>query len=107
MENQLYVVYDSVAQRYMQVYAFASEAQANRSLPLALVDKFHSLSDYELCHIGSIDVETGVVKTSAPKRLAWKSDALSLSDQIVNDIQRREDARVFLSQQAQLNDNRR
>lgn len=76
MENQLYVIYDTVAQRYMQVYAFASECQANRSLPLALVDKFHSLKDYELCHIGSIDVETGTVKTSAPKRLAWKSDAL-------------------------------
>lgn len=105
MENLLFVVYDSVAQRYMQVYAFATEAQANRSLPLALVDKFHSLKDYELCSIGSIDVETGVVKTSAPKRIPWKSDALSIADSIVNEIQRREDARLSLSEQS--NDIRR
>lgn len=79
MENQLYVIYDKVSQRYGQTYVFANNETANRILPNCIVEKFHTLSDYELCHVGSIDVESGVLTTVPPVRVPWSSPALSAS----------------------------
>lgn len=77
MENQLYVIYNKVSQRYGQTYVFANHETANRILPNCIVEKFHTLSDYELCHVGSINVESGVINAFPPVRIPWKSAALS------------------------------
>lgn len=78
MVNQLFVVYDKVSQRYGSVHVFATEEQANRYLPPAIVEKYHTLGDYELCHVGSIDPETGVIETFPAKRVPWTSPTLNL-----------------------------
>lgn len=78
MENQIYVIYNKVSQRYGSTHVFANHETANRLLPNFIVEKFHTLADYELCHVGSIDIESGVIKAFPPVRIPWKSPALSV-----------------------------
>lgn len=85
MTNNLYVVYDNLGKRYGQCYAFPSDGYALVELRPAFsvtnrqtgqLDEIRTksnLSRYEVCNVGTIDIETGVIKSSAPVRLDWSS----------------------------------
>lgn len=71
MVNNVYVVYNTLSKRYGDVVAYPSD-----SFALARLQKILSaqsdLSEFELCRIGSIDVESGVLSPAAPVRIAWR-----------------------------------
>lgn len=83
MKNNLYVVYDNLGRRYGQCYAFPSDGYALVELrPLFTVKNRQTgvideqttksnLSRYEVCNVGSIDIETGSIVASSPVRLSW------------------------------------
>lgn len=68
MENRLYVIYNTLSQRYGDVCAYPSDGFAVARIQPAIGD---FVKESELCRIGSIDVETGVVHTEPPVRIAW------------------------------------
>ncbi|QCS36540.1 hypothetical protein [Capybara microvirus Cap3_SP_446] len=74
MVNNLYTIYDTLSQRYGSVVAFASDGMALFSIAQSYQASGEVLDRYELCRVGTVDIETGVVESSgAPVRLAWSS----------------------------------
>lgn len=68
MENQVYVMYNKLSGRYESVMSFPSDAIAIHRLS----DKI-DLKEYDVCRIGSIDINTGLVNPSNPVRLVLNS----------------------------------
>lgn len=83
MTNNLYVVYDNLGSRYGQCYAYPSDGFAlvelrpfftARDRQSGVVDDSQTrsnLSRYEICRVGTIDVETGIIVSQPPVRLKW------------------------------------
>lgn len=70
MKNKVYVFYNNLSGRYGEVVAFPSDGFAvARVQPTIQKDQ---LEEVQLCRIGSIDVETGELKTEPPVRIAWR-----------------------------------
>ena len=69
MKNYIYVLYNTLSKRYESVMSFPSDGMALHRLN-GNVDK----KEYELCRIGSIDIESGICEVEAPVRLIWESD---------------------------------
>ena len=78
MENNVYVVYNTLSKHYGDVMAYPSDAYALARLQPVLSSNGSKLSEFELCRVGRIDVESGVLTPSNPVRIAWQD--LSLSD---------------------------
>lgn len=83
MENKLYVVYNTLSQRYGDVTAFPSDAYALARLQPVLARQ-GDLSEFELCRVGSISVENGTITACPPERISWKSAAFSGSPVLAN-----------------------
>lgn len=67
MENQIYCFYNKLSQRYEGVFSFPTDAVCiNR-----LTDEKNPLNqkEFEVCKIGSIRMDNGVVTSYPPKRL--------------------------------------
>lgn len=67
MENQVYAFYNKLSQRYEGVFSFATDAVCinrltNSKNPL-------NQEEYEVCKVGSIHLESGVVTSFPPVRL--------------------------------------
>lgn len=76
MNNNVYVLYNTLSKRYGEVMAFPSDSFALKRIMETLTpDK---LSEFELCRIGSIGLETGVVTPIDIVRVAWPDVAPSL-----------------------------
>lgn len=76
MKNNVYVVYDSVGLRYGQMYAFPTDGFAQLELRPMLLGRDNNVSNlkrYEICRVGEIDIETGVLTPCSPVRLSWSS----------------------------------
>ena len=69
MKNYVYVLYNKLSGRYESVMSFPSDGMALHRLN-GNIDK----SEYELCRIGSISIEDGILESCAPVRLIWESD---------------------------------
>lgn len=69
MKNYVYVLFNSLSGRYESVMSFPSDSMALHRLS-SNVDK----KEYELCRVGSIDIESGVVEPCPPVRLIWETD---------------------------------
>ena len=83
MKNDVFVIYDTVSCRYGNVFASPNLATATLDITRSVQNqKDFDLSSIELCSIGSIDVETGVLEPCAPVRhsLVAKSSAVPISD---------------------------
>ena len=76
MNNYVYVVYNKLSGRYESVMSFPSDAMALHRLSQN-VDK----KEYELCRVGKISIETGVITPENPVRLVWEEEILSDSKQ--------------------------
>lgn len=75
MVNNVYVVYNTLSKRYGDVVAYPSDSFAIARLQKPL-SASGDLSEFELCRVGSVDVETGVITPSAPVRVAWRDVTL-------------------------------
>lgn len=69
MKNYIYVLYNVLSCRYESVMSFPSDGMALHRLSGA-VDK----KEYELCRVGSMEIETGVCSFEAPVRLVWENE---------------------------------
>lgn len=69
MKNYLYMLYNTLSKRYESVMSFESDGMALHRLS-SRIDK----KEYELCRIGSYDIESGVSETYAPVRLIWEAE---------------------------------
>lgn len=70
MNNYVYVLYNTLSKRYESVMSFPSDGMAIHRLSTAGIDK----KEFELCRVGSINIESGVCDTYAPVRLIWEED---------------------------------
>lgn len=76
MKNNVYVVYDSIGLRYGQMYAFPTDGFAQLELRPMLLGRDNNqanLKRYEICRVGEIDIENGILSPCAPVRLSWTS----------------------------------
>lgn len=69
MKNYVYVIYNKLSGRYESVMSFPSDGMALHRLN-GNIDK----AEYELCRVGSIDIESGVIEPCSPVRLIWVED---------------------------------
>lgn len=70
MKNYLYMLYNTLSKRYESVMSFPSDGMAIHRLSQGGVDK----KEFELCRIGSYDIESGMSETYAPIRLIWEEE---------------------------------
>lgn len=81
MKNNLYTLYNKLSLRYGEVKAFPTDSFASMAFskiasnPQSELD----LSEIDVCRIGSIDIETGVVTPEvAPVRIDIDTSKLSV-----------------------------
>lgn len=67
MKNYVYVLYNKLSARYESVMSFPSDSMA-----LHRLDKNVDKQEYELCRVGSIDIENGTIEPCPPVRLVWE-----------------------------------
>lgn len=70
MKNYIYVLYNTLSKRYESVMSFPSDSMALHRLSTGGIDK----KEFELCRVGSIEIETGVVEPCPPVRLIWEKE---------------------------------
>lgn len=70
MKNYLYMLYNTLSKRYESVMSFPSDGMALHRLSQGNIDK----KEFELCRIGSYDIESGTSVTYAPVRLIWEEE---------------------------------
>lgn len=73
MNNYVYVLFNKLSGRYESVMSFPSDAMALHRLNTNVDHK-----EYELCRVGSISIETGVITSENPVRLIWEEDNTNL-----------------------------
>lgn len=69
MTNNLYTLYNKRSQRYGNVMTFPNDDFAINEMskaPNGITD-----DEYELCRIGTIDIESGIVNSEAPVRVTF------------------------------------
>lgn len=69
MQNKIYVLYDKLAQQYLNVSTFATDAVAVYEMQKMFQKTPEAQDRFELCRCGSIDIQTGVVTSESPVRL--------------------------------------
>ena len=69
MVNNVYSIYNTLSRRYGDVVAYPSDAFASRRLKEVFTDKPELLSELELCRIGTLDIDSGVLTPHAPVRI--------------------------------------
>lgn len=70
MENQLYVFYNTLSKRYGDVVAYPSDGFMLHVIQPKIAKE--DLAVLEMCRIGSINIDTGVITPSSPVRVAWR-----------------------------------
>lgn len=68
MKNYLYCMYNKLSARYESVMTFASDGMALHRLSRTV-----DTTEYELCRIGSINIEDGNIESCPPVRLVWET----------------------------------
>lgn len=69
MNNYVYVLFNKLSNRYESVMSFPSDGMALHRLS-SNIDK----TEYELCRVGKISIETGVIESESPVRLVWSEE---------------------------------
>lgn len=68
MKNYVYILFNKLSCRYESVMSFPSDSMA-----LHRLDKNIDKNEYELCRVGSYNIETGVLDAESPVRLIWNN----------------------------------
>lgn len=93
MKNNLYVIYNNLSKRYGDVIASPTDEYCRQVVQRGLTSNQDvNLLEYELCRVGSINVETGVIESfGAPVRIDWvvgvtnsKIDVDKMSTEVVS-----------------------
>lgn len=73
MKNNIYVLYNNLSKRYGDVISSPTDEYCRQKIQNSLMsNKDINLLEYELCRIGSINIETGVLESfGAPVRIDW------------------------------------
>lgn len=72
MKNNIYVLYNNLSKRYGDVICSPTDEFCRQVVQKGLSSPDINLLEYELCRIGSIDIETGVLESfGAPVRIDW------------------------------------
>lgn len=69
MKNYVYVLFNNLSKRYESVMSFPSDAMALHRLS-GNIDK----KEYDICRIGSIDIESGEMVAESPVHLIWNEE---------------------------------
>lgn len=77
MTNKVYTIYNKLSQRYGEVVCFASDNMAIRRICTSPLYKA-SLDEIEICRVGAIDIETGVMTAESPIRIAIPEEFLTV-----------------------------
>lgn len=64
MENCVYVMFNKLSKRYESVMSFASDEMAIHRLKCNV-----DFEEYEICRVGTINIDTGVIEPCPPVRL--------------------------------------
>lgn len=75
MTNNIYTLYNKHSQRYGSVMNFPNDDFAINEMSKGL----NGINDeeYELCRIGSIDIESGVVNSESPVRINFTTKKMN------------------------------
>lgn len=76
MTNKVYCIYNKLSQRYGEVVCFASDGMALRRICTSPLYKA-ALDEIDLCRVGAIDIETGVMTADPPVRIAIPDEYLT------------------------------
>lgn len=71
MINNVYCLYNVLADRYGDIFAFPSDGYALKRIMENIARAGYELSEYQLVRNGSIDISTGVITASTPVRVPW------------------------------------
>lgn len=72
MKNNIYVIYNTLSKRYGDIICFPSDEFAIHQVKRVM--KEDDLAVNEICRVGSINIETGIIETTAPVRLTFDID---------------------------------
>lgn len=78
MKNNVFTLYNKLANRYGDVFCFASDGLAVARVQPEL-KRAGTLEENELCRIGTIDIETGELVPQSPIRIAWSVEPLPVT----------------------------
>lgn len=78
MTNNVFVLFNKLANRYGDVFCFASDGLALARVQPEL-KRAGTLDECELCRIGTIDIETGDLTPQSPIRIAWTVEPLPVT----------------------------
>lgn len=84
MTNNIYTIYNKKSGRYGDVMTFPTDDYA-----VMQISKYNGISEdeHELCRIGTIDIETGIVCSEAPVRVPFTvPKEQNISDDVINSI---------------------
>lgn len=68
MENCVYVLFNKLSKRYESVMSFPSDEMAIFRLKSNI-----ELEEYDVCRVGTVSIETGVISPCPPIRLVFGS----------------------------------
>lgn len=80
MKNKIYCLYNTLSKRYDNVIAYPSDSFALARIQNQIGD----LKEWELCRIGEIDIETGIIQTDDVIRIAWTEKTENLPTRETN-----------------------
>lgn len=63
MIDNIYCIYDRLSNRYGSVFSSPSHATASRQYKAMFAGSNFNENDYELCHVGNIEISTGKTHT--------------------------------------------
>lgn len=71
MTNNIYTIYNKLSGRYGDVMTYPSDEFAVHS-----ISKFNGINsdEFELCRVGTIDIETGCICSEAPVRVPFTTE---------------------------------
>lgn len=81
MTNNVFTLYNKLANRYGDVFCFASDGLAVARVQPEL-KRAGTLDECELCRIGTIDIESGELTPCSPIRIAWTVEPLPVTPQV-------------------------
>lgn len=70
MTNNVYVIYNNLSRRYGDVMAYPSDAYASQRMAEIIQRGAMPYKETELCRVGTVDVDSGVITPCDPIRVA-------------------------------------
>ena len=73
MKNCVFTLYNKLSLRYGDVMSYPTVGFAQKTLSVQLPKMNMDLAEFELCKIGEIDVETGIIEPCPITRVDWNN----------------------------------